>query len=145
MLILAFIYTLTVASNSAQCRRQSRPFYAKDLWQCAYDKLSPEERDILSKVQATTRPEHHNHSKTEATINQVIQITEEQYREYQQGGIRIQRTTGEDIDIRKLSRKILDAAFAFKDVISTVVASDPTHHAASAWALVSLGLTVGHP
>jgi hypothetical protein len=67
------------------------------------------------------------------------------YKEYQQAGITIKWSTGEDVDLRKLSRKILNAALSFKDIVSTVVAFDPTHHAASAWAVVSLGLTMGFP
>jgi hypothetical protein len=80
-----------------------------------------------------------------AVIDGVIQITEEQYQQYQQGGIRIRRSTGEDVDLRKLSGKIIHAALSFKDVVSTVVTFDPTHHAACAWAVISLGLTVRTP
>lgn len=140
----ASIPTATVTQTSPVDGQDSSG--QKDLWQCAYGELEPEQQDILSKVEATTRPEDNkHHSKTEATLNRVIQITEEQYKEYQQGGIRIQRPTGEDIDLRKVSRKILDASLSFKDVISAIAGFDPTKHAASAWAVVSLGLTVGRP
>ncbi|KAL3495822.1 hypothetical protein BJX62DRAFT_233086 [Aspergillus germanicus] len=37
---------------------------------------------------------------------------------------------------------VINAALLFKDIIGSVAASDPTHHAASAWAIVSLGLTI---
>ncbi|RHZ45339.1 uncharacterized protein CDV56_101549 [Aspergillus thermomutatus] len=105
------------------------------------------ERDILSRVQATPRQESNdkNRSQTVAVIDGVIQITEEQYKRYQQGGIRIHRSTGEDIDLRMLSRKILNAALSFKDIVNTVVSFDPTHHAAGAWAVISLGLSVRSP
>lgn len=116
---------------------------SEDLWKCAYDKLHPEERDILSTAQAGARSEKEGRfSQTGAIVDSVIQITEKQYKEYQQGGVKIRRSTGEDIDLRKLSRKILNAALSFKDVITAVVAFDPTHYAASAWAVVSLGLIV---
>ncbi|KZN90042.1 Vegetative incompatibility protein HET-E-1 [Penicillium chrysogenum] len=112
---------------------------------CPYGQLDPEERDILSRVQVTAPPGNNekNRSKTEAIIDEVIQIIEDYSKEYRQAGITIKWSTGEDVDLRKLSRKILNAALSFKDIVSTVVAFDPTHHAASAWAVVSLGLTNG--
>ncbi|KAH2139840.1 hypothetical protein KXV68_008081, partial [Aspergillus fumigatus] len=115
-----------------------------DLWKSAYDQLYQEERDILSEVQATTRRKNNDkkRSQTVAVIDDVIQITEEQYKEYQKKGIKIRRSGGEDFDLRKLSRKILIAALSFKDVVNTVVSFDPTHHAASAWAVISLGLSM---
>lgn len=118
---------------------------SEDLWKSAYDELKPEEQVILSTVQVSAESEsEESFSQAGHIINGVIQITENQYKEYQQGGIKIHRSTGEVIDIRRVSRKILDAALSFKDVITAVVAFDPTHHAASAWAVVSLGLTVSH-
>ncbi|KAL4889237.1 hypothetical protein BDV59DRAFT_186778 [Aspergillus ambiguus] len=114
---------------------------SENLWNSAYDELKPEEQDILSAVQASAEPETEE-TQAEHIVDGVIQITEKQYKEYQQGGIKIRRSTGEDIDIRRVSQKILDAALSFKDVITAVVAFDPTHHAASAWAVVSLGLTM---
>ncbi|CAG8910002.1 unnamed protein product [Penicillium egyptiacum] len=119
------------------------PSMHHDLWKSAYDQLYPEERDILSKERVTAqRGNNEKNSHTVAVIDGVIQITKEQYKEYQQGGIKIQRSTGEDIDVRKLSRKILNAALSFKDIVNTVVSFDPTHHAASAWAVISLGLSM---
>lgn len=118
---------------------------SEDLWKSAYDELKPEEQVILSTVQVSAESEsEESFSQAGHIVDGVIQITENQYKEYQQGGIKIHRSTGEVIDIRRVSRKILDAALSFKDVITAVVAFDPTHHAASAWAVVSLGLTVSH-
>jgi hypothetical protein len=74
-----------------------------------------------------------NRSQTEALIGEVIHLTKEQYKEYQQNVNRKLRTS---------SRKIINAALSFKDIISAVATFDPTQHAASAWAVVSLGLTV---
>lgn len=118
---------------------------SEDLWKSAYDELKPEEQVILSTVQVSAESEsEESFSQAGHIVDGVIQITENQYKEYQQGGIKIHRSTGEVIDIRGVSQKILDAALLFKDVITAVVAFDPTHHAASAWAVVSLGLTVSH-
>ncbi|KAF4232367.1 hypothetical protein CNMCM6805_010013 [Aspergillus fumigatiaffinis] len=115
-----------------------------DLWKSAYDQLNPEERDILSQVQVTTRRVNNDESRSQTVviIDDVIQITEEQYKEYQQKGMKVRRSEGKDIDLRKLSRKILNAALSFKDVVNTVVSFDPTHHAASAWAVISLCLSM---
>lgn len=75
-------------------------------------------------------------------IEKVIERTQQQYEHYQNGGLKIRRSTGKYIGLRKLLRNIIDAALSFKDIIGAVVAYDPTHHAASAWAVVLLGLTV---
>ncbi|KAI9036194.1 WD40 repeat-like protein [Aspergillus affinis] len=116
---------------------------SENLWKSAYDELKPEEQVILSLAQASTESEKEESvSRAGHIVDKVIQITEKQYKEYQQGGLKIHRPTGKDIDFRKVSRKILNAALSFKDVITAVVAFDPTHHAASAWAVVSLGLTI---
>lgn len=80
-----------------------------------------------------------------AVIEDVIEITEERYKEYQEGGIKIQKSTGEDVNLRKLSRKILNAALSFKDIVNTTVPFDPTQHAANAWAVISLALSVRSP
>lgn len=131
------------ASRSSIVETQERSL-PQDLWQFAYDQLGQKEREILSRVQIPALPinDAKDTSRTEAILNSVIRITEEQYEKYQQGGIKIQRSTGENINIRQYSQKIINAALSFKDIISAVVAFDPTHHAASAWAVVSLGLTV---
>jgi hypothetical protein len=102
------------------------------LWQSAFDKLGVEERTILSKIQASTNPNNDNkNSQALASVSEVIRLTEEQYEHSKVNG-----------KIRESSQRIINAALSFKEIISAVAASDPTHHAASAWAIVSLGLTV---
>ncbi|KAL4980453.1 hypothetical protein BDW66DRAFT_147394 [Aspergillus desertorum] len=134
----------TAPANQHDAVDRQGPSMPRDLWESAYAQLYPEEREILSKVQATAPWENgeEGRSQTVAVIDEVIQITEQPYREFQQGGIKIQRATGKDIDFQKVSRKILNAALSFKDIVSTVVFFDHTHHAASAWAVVSLGLSM---
>jgi hypothetical protein len=118
---------LNVRSN--QSTHTSTP---KDLWQSAFDKLGVEERTILSKIQASTNPNNDNkNSQALASVSEVIRLTEEQYEHS-----KVNRK------IRESSQRIINAALSFKEIISAVAASDPTHHAASAWAIVSLGLTV---
>jgi hypothetical protein len=104
------------------------------LWQTAYDQLDEEKRRILSTVRVTANPiDKENRTRTEVLIGEVIHLTKEQYEEFQQNGNGKFRTS---------SRKIINAALSFKDIIGAAAAFDPTQHAASAWAIVSLGLTV---
>lgn len=77
-------------------------------------------------------------------ISDVIQVTEERYKKNKQKALRIPRSAGENIELRKLSRKIIDAALSFKEIISTTALFDLTQVAASAWAAISLGLSVSH-
>jgi hypothetical protein len=116
----------------------------KDLWQSAFDQLDQDEQDVLLQrnISTSSNKNDENNLRTAQLINEVIKITKERYEGYQQGGIKIRRSTGEEIDLRKTSQKIIDAALSFKDIINAGVAFDPTGHAASAWAVVSLGLTV---
>jgi hypothetical protein len=104
------------------------------LWQTAYDQLDEEKRRILSTVKVTANSiDKENRTRTEVLIGEVIHLTKVQYEEFQQNGNRKFRTS---------SRKIINAALSFRDIVSAVVTFDPTQHAASAWAIVSLGLTV---
>lgn len=117
----------------------------RDLWQSAYDQLDQKEQQSLSTLKfgpVHLEDNQNGHSPTEAIIEKVIQGTKQQYEDYQNGSIKIRRSTGEDMDLRKLSRNIIDAALSFKDIVSAIVAYDPSCYAASAWAVISLGLTV---
>lgn len=126
----------TSAPYASECQSQPRnPQPLQDLWKSAFDLLSREERNALQTNLVS--------SSTTATLNDVIETTREKYEIYQEkGGIRIRKSTGEEVNIRKISKKIINATLSFKEVISAGVACDPTGHAASAWAIVSLGLTV---
>lgn len=121
----------------------------KDLWQVAYEseKLSDKDRQNLSLTQATTESfcvDGHDHRvKTVQLIDEVVRLTEKQYENYRKGGWNISQGAGkEDIKLRDVGQRILDATLSFKDIISKVAVFDPTGHALSAWGIVSLGLTV---
>ncbi|KAI3055665.1 hypothetical protein CBS147353_11284 [Aspergillus niger] len=124
------------APYASECQSQPRsPPPLQDLWKSAFDLLSREERNAL---RTSLVP-----SSTTDALNDVIETTKEKYEIYQEkGGIRIRKSTGEEVNIRKISRKIINATLSFQEVISAGVACDPTGHAASAWAIVSLGLTM---
>ncbi|CRG89821.1 Vegetative incompatibility protein HET-E-1 [Talaromyces islandicus] len=104
-----------------------------NLWQTAYGQLDEKERDILSTEQAPTDwSDCGNHPQSNVLIDKVILLTEKQYEEYQQ----------KDGKLRQSCQKIINAPLSFKDIVSAVAAAAPTHLAATAWTIVSLGLTI---
>ncbi|KAE8132448.1 hypothetical protein BDV38DRAFT_275127 [Aspergillus pseudotamarii] len=110
------------------------PFKPQDLWQIAYDQLGEEKQRILATVKVTANPiDKENQTRTEDLIGEVIYLIKEQCEKYRQN------ING---NIRTCSRNILNAALSFKDIIGAAATFDPTQHAASAWAIVSLGLTM---
>jgi hypothetical protein len=118
--------------SDVQSNRSAHPSTPKDLWQSAFEKLGDKERTILSTIPvSTTSNVNDKYPQALASISEVIRLTEEQYEQ-----------SKVDRRIRESSQRIINAALSFKDIISAVAASDPTHHAASAWTIVSLGLTV---
>ncbi|PYI20500.1 YVTN repeat-like/Quino protein amine dehydrogenase, partial [Aspergillus violaceofuscus CBS 115571] len=115
-----------------QAIQSTQTLQPRDLWQAAYDQLDKSQQNILSIKEISITPgQGKKHLKD--LIDQVITITEEGYEKYYQTA---------DKTFRKTSRKILDAALSFKDIIGAVAALDPTQHAASVWNIVSLSLTL---
>ncbi|KAK2731054.1 hypothetical protein FQN57_003638, partial [Myotisia sp. PD_48] len=113
--------------------QQTQTSKTLNLWQTAYEQLGAEERSILStKHISTGLKDTGDHSNPNSLISAVIQLTEEQYEEHQQNNGKI----------RQFSQRIINAALSFKEVISVVTAADSTHHAAAAWTIVLLGLTM---
>ncbi|KAL4735577.1 hypothetical protein BDV11DRAFT_211866 [Aspergillus similis] len=105
-----------------------------NLWSAAYDQLCDKERKVLSTVQnTTTLNDLENPPPVAVLISKVIHLTEKQYKNFQQRA---------DRRLQESSYKVINMALSFKDIISTVAASDPTYHAASAWAIMSLRLTI---
>ena len=110
--------------------------FPQDLWQCAYEKLGQEDPNALSIL------DNNRKYSLQTEVEEVIQVTEDKYKKYQQGFWRFQRSTGKDIAPREIARKIFNAAFSFKDVIGAGgIELDP---AACAWAVVSLAMNVSH-
>ncbi|KAL4928943.1 uncharacterized protein BDV17DRAFT_298409 [Aspergillus undulatus] len=106
---------------------------ASDHWKMAYDRLSEAEQNTLSTLlPATPTQPHNSHSRTKEILNRVLETTEKQYEECQ----------GSRITIRATAHKILNSALSFQDTVSNIVRFDPTGHASSAWAIVSLALTM---
>jgi hypothetical protein len=106
---------------------------ANDYWQMAYDELTEGDRKTLRTVlpATATKSQDTGRARTKEILDQVVWATETHYRENQRKD-----------KIRATAYKILNAALSFQDVVSNVVKFDPTGYASSAWAIVSLGLTV---
>ncbi|KAL4783825.1 hypothetical protein BJX76DRAFT_348278 [Aspergillus varians] len=105
---------------------------AKDYWQIAYDELTESDRNTLTLLLATaTKPQDAGRSRTKEILDKVINATETQYKEKL-------RKDG----IRATAHQILNSALSFQDVVSNTMKFDPTGYASSAWAIVSLGLTM---
>jgi hypothetical protein len=105
----------------------------KDYWQIAYDELTESDRNTLVNplLAAATDNQEAGCGQTKKILEQVVKATEAQYRENRNKN-----------SIRATAHRILNSALSFQDVVSNVVRFDPTGYASSAWAIVSLGLTV---
>lgn len=106
---------------------------AMGLWQMAYDELTESDRNTLAALlpATTTKAQDVSGERTKEILDGVVKATEAQYRE----------KGGKD-GIRATAHKILNSALSFQDVVSNIAKFDPTGYASSAWAIVSLGLTV---
>ncbi|KAJ5147969.1 hypothetical protein N7526_001321 [Penicillium atrosanguineum] len=136
---------LALASQFSEAQSQSEDICRpQDLWQSAFDQLDQKDQDTLrSRHLLASANQEESHSLTTDIIDQVIETTKEKYENYQKKGwIKIKRSTGEYIDLRKLCGGLINAALSFKEIISNGLACDATGYAASAWAVVSLGLTM---
>ena len=111
-----------------------------DLWQRAFDNLGPKERQLIEDISlpnsnsiidfnaVNTDPGVVDRLKA---LNGVVETVKTQY-EIDQG----------KSSIKEPAQKIIKAVLSFQDLIQAAVAFDPTGHATSAWAVVSLGLIV---
>ncbi|OGM48001.1 hypothetical protein ABOM_002743 [Aspergillus bombycis] len=105
----------------------------RDLWKEAFESLPDDRKRYLIVKEG---------SSTVDVIDDVISTTEQKYKEWKEGGLRIRRQDGKDFNVRDSAEKILNYAFQAKDLIKTAVSFDPTGHASAAWSIVSLGLTM---
>jgi hypothetical protein len=106
---------------------------AKDHWQIAYDELSESDQKTLGTFlpTMTTEPQDAGRARTREILDQVVKATETQYKENPRKD-----------DSRATAHKILNCVLSFQNVVDNAVKFDPTGYASSAWAIVSLGLTV---
>ncbi|KAI2841165.1 hypothetical protein CBS11350_6599 [Aspergillus niger] len=113
-----------------------------DLWQIAYEDLSPADKGVLADTQQVGRPSLQR-SKTLEVVDDVIEATKKQYEEYQKGGLKIRKGADKDaINVRDIAHKILNATLSFRGIANVLVGGDQTGTASIAWGIVLLGLTI---
>ncbi|KAJ5159311.1 uncharacterized protein N7500_008962 [Penicillium coprophilum] len=111
-----------------------------DLWQRAFDDLEPEKQQLLQSILIPKSNKDIDSSDVNTdpgvvdrlkALNGVVESVKTQY-EIDQGKSKIKEPT----------QKIIKAVLGFQDLIQAAVAFDPTGHATSVWAIMSLGLTM---
>ncbi|KAE8132446.1 hypothetical protein BDV38DRAFT_275126 [Aspergillus pseudotamarii] len=106
---------------------------ANGFWQMAYNELTesdPNSVAILFPLTGT-KPQDAGDARTREILDEVVKATRAQYKK--EGGKH---------GIRATAEKILDSVLSFQDIVSNIAKFDPTGYASSAWAIVSLGLTM---
>ncbi|GKZ21603.1 hypothetical protein AbraCBS73388_007504 [Aspergillus brasiliensis] len=130
------------SGEAPELNQQSVDVEVTDLWQVAYEELSPVDKGILAGTQQVGNPSIHR-SKTLQIVDDVIEATKRQYEEYQKGGLKIRKGADkEDINVRDVAHKILNATLSFRGIANVLVAGDQTGSASIAWGIVLLGLTI---
>ena len=95
----------------------------RDLWKEAYAKLSKDKQDLLSKMEEPQGC---------SVVEKVAEQIEMSYHKHE--GKRW------EMAFKKGFESALKSVLKCKELISACLASDPTGHAAGAWAIISLGL-----
>ncbi|OJZ87399.1 hypothetical protein ASPFODRAFT_715006 [Aspergillus luchuensis CBS 106.47] len=109
----------------------------RNLWQEAYNALDEKQRQNITPLKKNDQNgDNHDDDATPVrkTLDDVIQTVKAQYE--------IRMSKRGDSRLRDAANKILTATLSCKDIISAIVAFDPTAYASSAWTVVSLGLTM---
>ncbi|CAG8172316.1 unnamed protein product [Penicillium salamii] len=118
----------------------SEPVNKPDLWQRAYYDLDPKEQELLQRIsipKSDEFPEPIDANVDPSVVDRlkalkgVVKTVKTQY-----------EIDKERSKIKEPIQKILQAALGFQEIIKAFAAFDPTGHAPSVWAVVSLGLTM---
>ncbi|PYH73951.1 uncharacterized protein BO88DRAFT_484802 [Aspergillus vadensis CBS 113365] len=104
-----------------------------NLWEVAGGKLDENDRKALGLERPLLITD---------VIKDVIKSTEDKYREYQEGGLKIRKRDGGHINVRDSAKNIILHALQAQDLVTKLVSFDPTGHASSAWSVVSIGLSI---
>ncbi|KAI3032177.1 hypothetical protein CBS76997_11403 [Aspergillus niger] len=112
---------------------QANDHNTKDFWQMAYEALTESDPNSIAVLfpLTGTKSQDIGKARTREKLDEVVEATKAQYKEKQ----------GKD-GIRATADKILNSVLSFQDVVDNIVKFDPTGYASSAWAIVSLGLTM---
>lgn len=111
-----------------------------NLWQRAFDGLEPKKQQLIKSIliSKSNNTIDSNDVNTDLhvvdrlkALNVVVETVKTQYKIEQ-----------EKSRIKEPAQKIIKSILGFQDLIQAAVAFDPTGHATSVWAVVSVGLTV---
>ncbi|GLA95787.1 hypothetical protein AtubIFM61612_008635 [Aspergillus tubingensis] len=91
-----------------------------NLWEVAGGKLDENDRKALGLERPLLITD---------AIEGVIKSTEEKYREYQEGGLKIRKRDGGHINVRDSAKNIILHALQAQDLVTKLVSFDPTGHA----------------
>ncbi|GLA13523.1 hypothetical protein AnigIFM62618_010512 [Aspergillus niger] len=121
------------AANSKYDIFQPSNDNTKGFWQIAYDALTESDPNSIAVLfpLTGTKSQDAGNARTRETLDEVVEATKMQYKEKAGKG-----------GIRATADKILNSVLSFQDVVDKIVKFDPTGYASSAWAIVSLGLTM---
>ncbi|KAI9927693.1 hypothetical protein MW887_002545 [Aspergillus wentii] len=122
----------TIPADEKAVERSDKPGNA-GLWQRAFDELNQDLKGKLCEEKAMP---------LENAIQDVIDRTKENFEAYQNGGLKFKKHDGKEINVRDVAKKILNSAIHCSEIVKWIAASDPSGHASSAWAIISLGLTM---
>ncbi|KAI3058977.1 hypothetical protein CBS147352_987 [Aspergillus niger] len=104
-----------------------------NLWEVAGEKLNENDRKALGLERPLPITD---------ALESVLKSTEEKYREYKKGGLKIRKRDGGHINVRDSAKSIILHALQAQDLVTRLVSFDPTGHASSAWSVVSIGLSI---
>ncbi|CAG8412259.1 unnamed protein product [Penicillium salamii] len=108
----------------------------RDLWHAAFEKLDEKQKCVLM-----SNPSEPDEAKSEDVTGRDIKITLDQVVEIVNRQNEIGKVKGEKRWLNGVAQKVLGSVLALQSNVSAIVACDPTGHASSAWAVISLGLT----
>ncbi|CBF69403.1 uncharacterized protein ANIA_06469 [Aspergillus nidulans FGSC A4] len=118
---------------------RSAPPTKPDLWQRAFDDLRPEDQELIKSVSMPScnkKIECNGENNSSAIVSRLRILSE------LVESVKIQyQTDQENSRIKEPAQRIVKAVPNFQSFIQKAVAIDPTGHATSVWAIVSLGFT----
>lgn len=122
-------------------QNQPKPTIVEDLWHAAYQSLGEDEKSRLDSIPGDLlQGSHNDHSAVKPPISTVLEdvivTVETQFK--------VRKMKNDTSRVRKAAKGILDTAYSMQSFIGSIAAADPTGHAATAWAVVSLGLKVSN-
>ena len=103
----------------------------KALWDEAFARLDQKKKDQLSTITEPQRPE---------VMDEIEEQIKTLYRDHHAQESRINRVESKSDIMIAAAKKILSSVLWFKSLVDSIVACDPSGHASTAWAIISLGL-----